>query len=69
MYRGQALDFEKESQTEDEEQQSRFIWKICSSLCYDVELQQMMLSEESLSSLMQICIQCANDLKSRMGED
>ena len=69
MYRGQTLDFEKESETEDAEHQLRFIWKICSSLCYDVELQQRMLSEGSLSSLMQICIQCANDLKSRMGEE
>ena len=69
MYRGQALDFERESQAEEADQQSEFIWKICSSLCYDVELQQRMLSEGSLSSLMQICIQCANDLKSRMGEE
>ncbi len=69
MYRGQTLDFAKESETEDAEHQLRFIWKICSSLCYDVELQQRMLSEGSLSSLMQICIQCANDLKSRMGEE
>lgn len=68
MYRGQALDFERESQAEEADQQSEFIWKICSSLCYDVELQQRMLSQKSILSLMQICIQCAHDLKSRMGD-
>lgn len=68
MYRGQALDFERESQAKEADQQSEFIWKICSSLCYDVELQQRMLSQKSILSLMQICIQCAHDLKSRMGD-
>jgi len=69
MYRGQTLDFERESQVEDADQQSEFIWKICSSLCYDVELQQRMLSEKSISSLMQICIERAEEVTSRIEEE
>ena len=69
MYRGQTLDFERESQVEDADQQLKFIWKICSSLCYDVELQQRMLSEKSISSLMQICIERAEEVTSRIEEE
>ena len=67
MYKGNILNFEKDSQSEDANRQSEFIWKICSALCYDVELQQRMLSENSISSLMQICIESANEVASRMG--
>ena len=67
MYKGYILNFEKDSQSEDANRQSEFIWKICSALCYDVELQQRMLSENSISSLMQICIGSANEVASRMG--
>tara|TARA_B100001564_G_scaffold333422_1_gene321095 strand:+ start:2654 stop:3367 length:714 start_codon:yes stop_codon:yes gene_type:complete len=69
LYKGQVLDFEKESQAEDADQQSEFIWKICSSLCYDIELQQRMLSEKSISSLMQICIERAEEVILRIEEE
>ncbi|MAE24880.1 MAG: hypothetical protein CMI64_04190 [Pedosphaera sp.] len=69
MFRGQNLDFERDSQVKDANQQLKFIWKICSSLCYDIELQQKMLSETSSSGLMRICIECAEEVSSRMGEE
>ncbi len=67
MYKGHILNFEYDSQSEDPRRQSDLIWKICSALCYDVELQQRMLSQKSTSSLMQICIECANEVASKMG--
>ena len=69
MYRGQIMNFDKDSQNEDITERSNFIWKICSSLCYDIELQQRMLSKTSFSELMMLCIECANDVTSRMSED
>ena len=54
MYKNQVLDF-NESNLVDVKERSVFIWKICCSLCYDVNIQQNLLSQDSFSKLIQSC--------------
>jgi len=69
MYKGQILDFEKVEYYNDDSAKTEFVWKVCCALCYDVYLQQEMLSQNSLSSLMEICTSKVVEIIARMKEE
>ena len=55
MYKGQILEFEEPEDYDDDLHRTDLVWKVCCALCYDVYLQQEMLSQTSFSALMDIC--------------
>ena len=68
MYKGQILEFKDPGDYNDHLERADFVWKVCCALCYDVYLQQDMLSQTSFSSL-QICTHRVVEILTRMGEE
>ena len=69
MYKGQILDFKEPGDYYDELGRSDLVWKICCALCYDVYLQQEMLSQTSFSALLGICTNRIVDILARIEEE
>ena len=69
MYKGQILDFKEPGDYDDDLSRSDLVWKVCCALCYDVYLQQDMLSQTSFSALMEICTNRAFEILLWMEED
>ena len=69
IYKGQILDFKKIEYYNDDSEKTEFVWKVCCALCYDVVLQQEMLSQNSFSSLMEICTSRVVEILVRMEEE
>jgi len=69
MYKGQILEFREPEDYDDELDRADLVWKVCCSLCYDVYLQQEMLSQTSFSDLMEICTNRVVDILVRMEEE
>ena len=69
MYKGQILEFREPEDYDDELDRTDLVWKVCCSLCYDVYLQQEMLSQTSFSDLMEICSNRVVDILVRMEEE
>ena len=69
MYKGQILDFKEPGSYDDELGRSDLVWKVCCALCYDVYLQQEMLSQTSFSALLEICTGRVVDILARMEEE
>ena len=68
-YKGQILMFKNPENYSSEDEKSDFIWKVCCAICYDVELQQEMLSQTSFSALMEICKDKINQILARLEEE
>ena len=69
MYKGQLLEVKDPEEYIDDSERSDFIWKVCCAICYDVKLQQHMLSETSFSSLMEICKIKINEILLKLEEE
>ena len=69
MYKGQILSSEDPEGYDDELDRADLVWKVCCALCYDVYLQQEMLSQTSFSALMEICTSRVVDILARMEEE
>ncbi len=69
MYKGQILDIKDPGDYDGHLERTDFVWKVCCALCYDAYLQQDMLSQTSLSSLMDICANRVTEILGRMGEE
>ena len=69
MYKGQILEFKEPEDYNDERGRADLVWKVCCALCYDVYLQQEMLSQTSFSSLLEICTNRVVEILVRMEEE
>ena len=69
MYKGQILEFKEPEYYHDDLDRSDLVWKVCCALCYDVYLQQEMLSQTSFSGLLGICTNSVVDILDRMEEE
>ena len=69
MYKGQFLEFKEPGDYDDDLDRANLVWKICCALCYDVYLQQEMLSQTSFSALMEVCTSRMVEILVRMGEE
>jgi Lon protease-like protein len=69
MYKGQILEFKEPGNYDDDLGKSDLVWKVCCALCYDVYLQQEMLSQTSFSALMEICTSRVVEILVRMEEE
>ena len=69
MYKGQILEFKEPSAYNDDLDRADLLWKVCSALCYDVYLQQEMLSQISFSAVMQICTNKVVEILGRIEEE
>ncbi|MEC8548073.1 MAG: LON peptidase substrate-binding domain-containing protein [Candidatus Thermoplasmatota archaeon] len=55
MYKGQILEFKEPEDYDGDLDRADLVWKVCCAVCYDVYLQQEMLSQTSFSALIDIC--------------
>ena len=69
MYKGQILEFEELEDYDDDLDRADLVWKVCCALCYDVYLQNEMLSQTSFSALMDICTGRLVEILARMEEE
>ena len=69
MYKGQIIEFKEHENYIDDSDRSNFLWKVCSALCYDSDLQRLMLRQVSFSSLMDICTNSVDRILARLGEE
>ena len=69
IYKGQILQFKELGDYSDTADRIDFLWRVCCALCYDVQLQQDMLSQISFSALMEICTNRVAEILARMEED
>ena len=69
MYKGQILEFKEPGDYKDDEDKADLVWKVCCALCYDVYLQQEMLSQTSFSSLLEICTNRVVEILVRMEDE
>ena len=69
MYKGQILEFKELEDYDDDLDRADLVWKVCCALCYDVYLQQEMLSQTSFSALMEVCTSRVVEILVRMGEE
>ena len=69
MYKGQILEFKEPADYIDDLDRADLIWKVCCALCYDVHLQQEMLSQTSFTSLLQICTDRVANILDGMDEE
>ncbi len=69
MYKGQILEFKEPEDYDDDLDRADLVWKVCCALCYDVNLQQDMLSQTSFSGLMEICNNRVVEILVRMEEE
>ena len=69
MYKGQILEFKEPKDYDDDLDRADLVWKVCCALCYDVYLQQEMLSQTSFSALMEFCTSRVVEILVRMGEE
>ena len=69
MYKGQILEFKEPEDYDDDLDRADLVWKVCCALCYDVYLQQEMLSQTSFSALLGICTNRIVDIIARIEEE
>ena len=69
IYKGQILEFKVPEDYDDDLDRADLVWKVCCALCYDVYLQQEMLSQTSFSVLMEICTTKVVEILVRMEEE
>tara|TARA_B100000579_G_C22525621_1_gene708255 strand:- start:412 stop:774 length:363 start_codon:yes stop_codon:yes gene_type:complete len=69
MYRGQLLDYDSCSTTEDGDDQERFLWEVSTSLSGSVWIQQQMLAAVTTTDLMQVCVEAANDIMAALSDE
>mgnify|MGYP001169408194 FL=1 len=69
MYRGQLLDYDSCSTTEDGDDQERFLWQVSTSLSGSVWIQQQMLAAVTTTDLMQVCVEAANDIMAALSDE
>ena len=69
MYKGQILEFREPEDYDDDLYRTELVWKVCCALCYDVYLQQEMLSQTSFSALMEICTSRVVEILVKMEEE
>jgi Lon protease-like protein len=69
MYKGQILEFKEPEDYYDDRGRADLVWKVCCALCYDVYLQQEMLSRTSFSTLMEICTSRVIEILARIEEE
>ena len=69
IYKGQVLDFKKPEDYHGHLDRADLLWKVCCALCYDVYLQQDILSQTSFTSLMDICTDRITEILVRMEEE
>ena len=69
MYKGQILEFRGSEYYDDDLLRAELVWKVCCALCYDVYLQQEMLSQTTFSTLIEICTSRVVEILARMEEE
>ena len=69
IYKGQILEFKVPEDYDDDLDRADLVWKVCCALCYDVYLQNEMLSQTSFSALMDICTGRLVEILARMEEE